>query len=67
MDNHSTFGPEWLQSVADRTDDESTAIAFRQMARDWNEEKRQLEEARTDNSKLQRTLDNVRQAASVSA
>jgi hypothetical protein len=67
QDQQNSFGPEWLNAAADRSDDESQAIAFRQMARDWNADKAALDSAHDENSRMQRQLDDVRRAASVPA
>lgn len=67
MKDHDTeYSPAWLDEYADRlasNDQELESVAFRQMARQWNADRSQLQAAQTEASQMQQRLDRIAAAA----
>jgi hypothetical protein len=60
--NNNQFDPEWLEDFADRlgsNDQALDAVPFRQIAKAWNDDKRELADAQLQNSILQRRIDQI--------
>jgi hypothetical protein len=55
------YGPEYLSDLADRisTDHPADAIAFRQAARNWQEDQKALQVAQDEASRLQQRLNRI--------
>lgn len=58
-DHPTTYGPDFLEDFADRlsqSGDSQNAIAFRQAAKAWNDDRAERDRAFDENSTMQRRI-----------